>query len=112
MITPSDYIELRNDSYYIAGNRIGLDLVVHEFRNGRSAEAILEAYPSTGSHAKVYGAITFIMEQPAEIEAYLAGQERVYEKFQAENPLPPEMIRRFERTSRSHDEAWVSFRSG
>jgi uncharacterized protein (DUF433 family) len=37
---------MRNRGYYIAGTRIGLDVIVHDFRNGRTAEAILDAYPS------------------------------------------------------------------
>jgi hypothetical protein len=40
-----------------------------DFRRGRSAEAIFEAYPSLGSLVKVYGAITFILEHPDEVEA-------------------------------------------
>ena len=43
------------------------------------AEAILAAYSSIGSLAKVYGAITFILEHPGEIEAYLEDQDRRYE---------------------------------
>ena len=90
-------VEARNGGYYVAGTRIGLDVVVYNFRNGRSAEAILEAYPSVGSLAKVYGAITFILEHPKEIEAYLSDQDRLYEEFKARYPLTLEMIERFER---------------
>ena len=55
----------------MADTRIGLDVVVYDFRRGQSAEAIFEAYPSVGTLARVYGAITFILEHPAEVEAYL-----------------------------------------
>jgi len=37
--------------------RIGLDVVVYDFRRGRSAEAVFGAYPSIGSLAKANGAI-------------------------------------------------------
>lgn len=70
----------------MAGTRIGLDVVVHDFRRGRSPEAIFEAYPSMGSLLKVYGAITFILEHPAEVEAYLEDQERRFERIKAEYP--------------------------
>ena len=70
---------------------------LYDFRDGRSAEAIFEAYPSIGSLAKVYGAITFILEHPKEVEAYLSDQDRLYEEFKARHPLTPEMIERFER---------------
>ena len=58
------YVEIRNGAYYVAGTRIGLDVVVSDFRGGKSAEAIFEAYPAIGSLAKAYGAITFILDHP------------------------------------------------
>ena len=97
MLTANEYVETRSGGYYVAGTRIGLDVIAHDFRNGRSAEAIFEAYPDIGSPAKVYGVITFILEHPAEIEAYLSDQERQYEQVQANYPLTPDMIERFER---------------
>jgi uncharacterized protein (DUF433 family) len=60
MMLANQYVEVRNDGYYVAGTRIGLDMVTCEFRNGRSPEAIFDAYPSIGSLAKLYGAITFM----------------------------------------------------
>jgi uncharacterized protein (DUF433 family) len=100
-MTPAmEYVEIRNAGYYVAGTRIGLDVVVCDFRNGRSAEAIYDSYPSIGSLGKVYGAIAFILEHPAEIEAYLEDQDRRYEEFKASNPLTPDMIERFERGRR------------
>ena len=68
MISTSEYVEVRNGGYYVAGTRIGLDVVVYDFRRGRSAEAIFESYPSIGSLVKVYGAITFVLEHPAEVK--------------------------------------------
>jgi uncharacterized protein (DUF433 family) len=97
MMPSNKYIEVHNAGYYVAGTRIGLDVVTYDFRNGRSAEAIFDAYPSIGSLAKVYGAITFILEHPTEIEAYLAEQDRRYEEIKARYPLTPDMIERFER---------------
>jgi uncharacterized protein (DUF433 family) len=90
------YVEIRNGGYYVAGTRIGLDIVAHDFRNGKSAESIFESYPSIGSLAKVYGAITFILEHPTEVDAYLQDQDRRYEEIQARYPLTPDMIERFE----------------
>ena len=90
-------LELRNGGYYVAGTRIGLDVLIHDFRNGRSAEALFEAYPSIGSLAKVYGAITFVLEHPAEIEAYLKEQDQRFEQVKQRHPLPPELVERFER---------------
>ena len=93
----NQYVETRNGGYYVAGSRIGLDIVIHDFRQGRSAEAIFEAYPSIGSLAKVYGVLTFVLEHPAEIEAYLKDQERLFQELVINHPLPPEMLEPFER---------------
>jgi uncharacterized protein (DUF433 family) len=93
----NEYVEIRNGGYYVAGTRIGLDVVVYDFRRGRSAEAIFEAYPSIGSLAKVYGAITFILEHPDEVGAYLKDQDRIFERLKAHYPMPQDMVDRFER---------------
>jgi len=90
------YVELHNGGYYVAGTRIGLDVVSYDFRRGRSAEAIFEAYPSIGSLAKVYGAITFVLEHPAEVDAYLKDQERVLDDIKTRHPMPAELQERFE----------------
>ncbi len=93
----NQYVEVRDGAYYVVGTRIGLDVIVYEFRDGSTADAIFEAYPSIGSLAKMYGVITFILEHPREIEAYLAEQDRRYEEIKARYPLPPDMTERFER---------------
>jgi uncharacterized protein (DUF433 family) len=100
MMPADEYVEVRNGGYYVAGTRVGLDVVIYDFRRGRSAEAIFEAYPSIGSLAKVYGAITFILEHPAEVETYLKDQERLFEKLKAQYPMPQDMIDRFERAKK------------
>src|SRR5882672_241397 len=100
MMPTNQYVEVRNGRYYVAGTRIGLDVVVYDFRRGRSAEAIFEAYPSIGSLAKVYGAITYILEQPDEVEAYLKDQDRIFEKLKTQYPMPQDMIDRLERAKK------------
>jgi uncharacterized protein (DUF433 family) len=97
MMPANEYVEVHNGGYYVAGTRIGLDVVTYDFRRGRSAEAIFEAYPSIGSLARVYGALTFILEHPAEVGAYLKDQDRVFEEIKAQHPIPADMIERFER---------------
>jgi uncharacterized protein (DUF433 family) len=94
----SPYIEARNGGFYVAGTRIGLDVLVHEFQSGKSPEAILQSHSSIGSLAKVYGAITFILEHPGKIAAYLKDQERLWEELKENHPLPPDMLRRFVRS--------------
>lgn len=96
MLPANEYVEVRNGGYYVAGTRIGLDVLVHDFQRGRSAEGIFEAYPALGSLAKVYGAVAFILEHPAEIDAYLQDQERTFERIKTQYPMPQDMIDRFE----------------
>ena len=100
MLPMNQYVEVRNGAFYIAGTRVGLDIITHEFRDGRSPEEILEAYPSIGSLATLYGAITFILEHPKEIDAYLREQDDRWEEFKARNPLTPDMVERLERARR------------
>ena len=42
MLTTNEYLECRDDAYYVAGTRIGLDIIINDFRNGRSAEATFD----------------------------------------------------------------------
>ena len=92
-------VEIRDDGKVcIAGTRIGLDVLVYDFRRGETPEAILQAYPSIGSLAKVYGAITFILEHPEAIESYLREQIERSAEFQNEHPIPDEMLQRFGKT--------------
>ncbi len=95
--TASPYIEVREGGFYLSGTRIGLDTIVHEFQTGKSPEAILQSYPAIGSLTKIYGAITFILEQPDLVQAYLRDQERLWQELQREHPLPDDMLQRFYR---------------
>jgi uncharacterized protein (DUF433 family) len=93
----NEYVEIRNGGYYVAGTRIGLDVVVYDFRDGDSADDIFESYPSIGSLARAQGAIAFILEQPEAVEAYLQDQDRRFEEIKARYPLPQDMLDRYER---------------
>ncbi len=92
----SQYVELRNGGYYISGSGVSLASVIEAFRQGTSPEIILQDFPQIGSLAKVYGAITFILEQPAIIESYLVEQDRLWDELERKHPLSPEMVARFE----------------
>ncbi len=94
----NEYVEIREGGYYVAGTRVGLDVLVYDFRAGKSPEAILGSYPSLGTLAKVYGAITFVLEHSEVVEAYLQDQERLWQELREKHPLPDEMRDRFRRT--------------
>jgi uncharacterized protein (DUF433 family) len=74
----SEYIEQRNQGYYVAGTRVSLDSVVCAFNQGQSPEAIQEDFPSL-KRAQIYGAIAFYLDHQAEIDEYLARAEQEFE---------------------------------
>jgi uncharacterized protein (DUF433 family) len=100
MMPTNEFVEVRNGGYYVVGSRIGLDVVFYALRRGYSADKIFESFPSIGSLAKVHGTITFIVEHPVEVEAYLKDQDRIFEEIKAAHPMPADMIERFERAKK------------
>lgn len=85
-----DYVEERNGGYYVAGTRIGLDSIIISFKQGESPESILESFPLAGPLVKIYGAITFYLENTEKVEAYLSELDRLAAEFK-NPPLPPRL---------------------
>lgn len=86
-----EYVEQREGGYYIAGTRIALDSIVNAFKGGESPETILRSFPLAGPVVRIYGAITFYLENKDKVEAYLNDQERLWseaETVQTELPEP------------------------
>ena len=96
-IVTSPYLEMRNGAYYIAGSAVSLASVVHSFHQGASPETILQDFPQAGTLAKVYGVVTFILENSEVVETYLASQVRLWNELESQYPLPPDMVARFEK---------------
>lgn len=74
----------------VPGTRISLDVLVADFGRGKTPEAVHDSY-ETVSLADVYAIFTFYLRHRAEVEAYLAEQERedaqIQERIEAEYPL-------------------------
>ncbi len=70
-----EYIEVRDDNYYVAGTRISLDSIVYAFRRGDSAETICQNFELLRLE-EVYGAIAYYLANEADIDAYLLKKER------------------------------------
>jgi uncharacterized protein (DUF433 family) len=81
------YIEQRDGGFYIRGTRVPLDSIVHEFRNGMSAESIRQAFP-TLTLEQVYGAVAFYLGHQAEADASIRDAERAWSEFEAAHPAP------------------------
>lgn len=77
-----DYVESRDQGYWISGTRVSLDSVVHAFLNGQTAERIAQSFPVL-SLEQVYGAITFYLAHRSEVDAYLRGAKGSFEAQRA-----------------------------
>ena len=95
-----EFVERRDESFYLVGSRVPLAHIVREFQRGESPEAIRSHYPSL-SLEQVYGAITFYLGNQKDMEADLAEREREEDAFTAAHPTPPEVRMTFERMQQS-----------
>ena len=95
-VNANPYVEARNGGYYIAGSRVSLASVIQAFRQGASPETILQEFPYIGSLSNIYGAITFILENPTIVQEYLSRQEQLWKDVKNEHPLSSDMLARFE----------------
>ncbi len=88
------YVEEREGGYYIAGTRIALDSIVGAFKAGESPETILRSFPMAGPLVRIYGAITFYLENRDKVEAYLKDQERLWNEVATKQTELPESLTR------------------
>ncbi len=91
----SQYVEERDAGYYIAGTRIPLDSIIGAFKAGESPETILRSFPVAGPLVRIYGAITFYLENKDKVETYLKDQERLWKEVAGrQTDLPESLARR------------------
>lgn len=57
----------------VGGTRVLLDLIVHAFDDGASAEEVVESYPSL-TLADVYATITYILRHWDRVDEYMAAR--------------------------------------
>ena len=74
----TQYVELRNGGYYLAGVRVSLDSIVYSFNEGQSPETIQENFPLL-KLSQIYGAIAYYLDHQAEIDRYLEETRREFE---------------------------------
>ena len=80
----SSYVEYRDNGYWIRGEAISLDSIVHCFKEGLSPETIVhDCYPALRLE-QVYGAITFYLANQSHIDAYLRESDAEWQTFRAE----------------------------
>src|SRR5271157_4020793 len=91
-----EFVERRDESFYVIGSRVPLAHLVREFQLGESPEAIRSHYP-TLSLEQVYGAITFYLGHKSEAEEDITERRRVEDEFTRTHPTPPDLKAKFER---------------
>lgn len=74
----TQYVELRDGGYYLAGSRISLDSVVCSFNEGQSPETIQENFPLL-KLSQIYGAIAYYLDHQPEIDKYLVDTRREFD---------------------------------
>jgi len=77
------YVEKHDQGWRIKGTRVALDSIIYQFQQGRSPEAIQDAFPAL-SLSQVYGAIAFYLDHQAELDEYLAHNEDAEEEANKE----------------------------
>nr|WP_322743695.1 DUF433 domain-containing protein [Microcystis aeruginosa] len=80
-IPTKQYIEQRDEEYWLKGTRISLDSVVYSFLNGESPESIAQNFPLL-SLEQVYGAIAFYLANRELVDAYLKKGEAEFQQLQ------------------------------
>lgn len=100
-------VPLRQDEHgdiRVGKSRVLLDMVVHAFEDGATAEEITQAY-STLELADVYGAISYYLKHREEVAEYLRERERradeIQNKIEAAQPESAEIRRRLMNRYRS-----------
>jgi len=68
----------------VSGTRVSLDSLVYLYREGMSAESMVESYPSV-TLEQVHGALAFYLANQKVIDAYLADGQRAAESQQKQS---------------------------
>ncbi|MCY7278300.1 MAG: DUF433 domain-containing protein [Phormidesmis sp. CAN_BIN44] len=77
--TPTkQYIEQRDEGYWVEETRISLDSIVYSFLAGDSPESIAQNFPLL-SLEQIYGSIAFYLANRELIDAYLKEGENEFE---------------------------------
>jgi len=59
----------------VGDSRVLLEMIIHAFQDGATAEAIVQRYP-TVTLADVYAVIAYYLRHRTEVDGYLAGRDK------------------------------------
>ena len=86
-----EFIERRDEGFYLIGSRVPIDNIVWEYRRGEDPETTQSHYP-TLSLEEVNGAIAFYLDHKEEVEQVIKERRRREDEYIAANPTPPDVI--------------------
>jgi uncharacterized protein (DUF433 family) len=72
-----EYVEMRNGGYYLAGTPVSLDSIVYVYRDGATAEAVQDDFPSL-SLEQIHGAIAFYLANKECVDENISEGEREF----------------------------------
>ncbi len=92
-----DYVKKVDEVYRVGGTRVSLDSLVYLFREGVSAEGMVESYPAL-TLEQVHGALAFYLAHQDEIDSYVAaGQRAAAEQHEESRRTNAELIAKLRR---------------
>ena len=92
-----EYVKRVENAYRVGNTRVSLDSLVYLFREGISAESMVESYPAL-TLEQVHGALAFYLANQSDIDAYLAAEEHTAESQHARSrELNAELIAKLRR---------------
>jgi uncharacterized protein (DUF433 family) len=92
-----EYVRMVEGAYRIGNTRVSLDSLVYLFREGMSAESMVESYPAL-TLEQVHGALAFYLASKKEIDRYLAeGQQAAHLQHEQSRQTNAELIAKLQR---------------
>jgi len=83
-MTQTTPLALGEDGVYrVTGSRVTLDSLVHQFKNGATAEQIQEDFPSLALR-DIYSIIAYYLQHSNEVTDYLREQARAVKELRGE----------------------------
>src|SRR5712692_10799241 len=94
---PKEYVRKVEGAYRVGESRVSLDSLVYLFREGLSAESMVECYPAL-TLEQVHGALAFYLGNQKEIDTYLAeGQRAAQSQHEQSRRTNAELIAKLQR---------------
>ena len=93
-----EYVAMSEGVYQVGGTRVSLDSLIYLFREGMSAESMVESYPAL-TLEQVHGALAFYLANQKEIDDYLSeGEHTAQLHYEASKQTNAELIAKLRRT--------------